>query len=149
MTCPHWFEYVRALGPTFIAGFVAYIAWRQWRTNHDALREKLFDRRIGVYDQVHNSLAKLLREGFPARGIEWELAEAWRNSKSLFDKDIPDYIDELRNAVIDGQYYSNLAENDDENRSRNLERESEKLRWLSNQFDPLFEIFSKYLKFDR
>ncbi|MEB8387039.1 hypothetical protein OO012_07360 [Rhodobacteraceae bacterium KMM 6894] len=146
--CPHWLEYIRALGPALIALFVAFVAYQQWRTNYDGLREKLFDRRIEVHNQVYSALARLLREGFPAQGIENELTDAWRSSKFLFDDDIPDYIDTLREAVNDGQFYFSQAHQSEEKRSDYFDKEHERFQWLSKQFDPMHQIFSKYLKFN-
>ena len=145
---PHWLEYIRAFGPVIIALFVAYVAYQQWRTNHDGLREKLFDRRMEVHNQVYSALSRLHREGFPAQGVENELLDAWRSSKFLFDDDIPDYIDKLREAVNDGQFYISQAHQNDERRSEYFDKEHEKFQWLSKQFDPMHRVFAKYLKFN-
>ncbi|MCZ4352104.1 hypothetical protein O4H61_06205 [Roseovarius aestuarii] len=145
---PHWLEYIRALGPAIIALFVAYVAYQQWRTNHDGLREKLFDRRMDVYNQVHSALARVLREGFPAQGVETELLDAWRSSKFLFDDDVPDYIDKLRKAVYDGQFYNSQARNNDDRRGEHVDKEHKKFQWLLKQFDPMHQMFAKHLKFN-
>jgi hypothetical protein len=144
---PHWLEYIRALGPAIIAIFVAYVAYQQWRTNYDGLREKLFDRRLEVHDKTLSALSRLLREGFPAQGIETELLDAWRSSRFLFDDDIPNYIEKLREAVNDGQFYSVQAQQNEAKRSEYLVKEHQKFSWLSKQFDPMHQMFAKYLKF--
>ncbi|WP_272004090.1 hypothetical protein [Roseovarius sp. ZX-A-9] len=143
---PYLFDYIRALVPILIAIFVAYVAYQQWQTNHESLREKLFDRRIEVHDQVAAALSRLLREGFPAAGIENELAQAWRKSRFLFDDEVSEYIEKLREAVNDGQFYHSQAALNNEKRNDYLDKEHDRLNWLAKQFDPLHEHFAKYLR---
>jgi len=52
MPCEHartFIDSLTALGPLVVAGIVAYIGYRQYRTNVDKLRLDLYDRRFSIY----------------------------------------------------------------------------------------------------
>ena len=46
---PVWIECVSKIGPTAIAASVAYVAWRQWRTQQAKLAFDLFEHRLKIY----------------------------------------------------------------------------------------------------
>ena len=92
----HWTQYFSALGPTLIAMFVAYIAYKQWRLSEVNLRERLFDRRIGVFSKS----LELLREATSysdaqrAYKIVFEFRDLSESAYFLFGPEIRELLNE-------------------------------------------------------
>jgi len=109
---PIWVEYARALGPLFVAvtigGFGSHIAWRQWKTNQNNFREKLFDRRFEIFEKTE-ALAGRIFSGrsneLPGEvGLEQSLAEfhsVRRRSKFLFAGELDECLEKIHNLMID------------------------------------------------
>lgn len=93
MHCDHsrtLLDYFTALGPLLVAAVVAWVAYRQYRTNADKLRLDLYDRRFSVYLAALDFYYVLLR--FDKANSEHAAAErafikAARESRFLFGLD--------------------------------------------------------------
>ncbi|WP_395670195.1 hypothetical protein [Rhodoferax sp.] len=55
-----WFDYTSALTPVFIALFVAFIAYRQWRVAREKLRLDLYNKRFTIFEVTLNFYQQLL-----------------------------------------------------------------------------------------
>ncbi len=137
-----------------IAGFGIYIAYQQLRTNRDNLREKLFERRIRVYEEVRTVLGEVMRSGTgkPSEDgvpLDYKLGKAAMDAKFLFGFEVSEFIEEIRHKVIDMQMHESLMEARDQDREKHIEMKYEYFRWLIKQHDPLFEHVKKYLKFEK
>ena len=149
MTEPHWIEYVKAFGPAIIAAFVAYIAYYQWRLAQANLRERLFDRRMNLYERVHRILGSIMSSGVASDEVIFDLGLCWRESRFLFGTEIPEYIEKIRNCAIDIQTHRNSLHSGltADERSMHVKKEAEHKKWLVKQFEPLAMIFMPYLGF--
>lgn len=147
----HWIEYVKAFGPAIIASAVAFIAFQQWKLSQANLRDKLFERRIQVYEKVLSVLSSTSRNGRIEQSHINELAFAWRTSRFLFGVDVSDFISSLRDKYIDANYHlsSRYIGMPEEERQRHIVGEAENMKWIYKQFDPLFEVFLPYLGFQK
>src|SRR5690606_16535856 len=93
---PEWVLWVQALGPTamsavtaLVAGTVALIAYRQWRTAQDNLVLSLFDRRYTVYLTAKKGVEAIIRDGYPKESEPiWLIAEARGEAEFLFGDEI-------------------------------------------------------------
>ncbi|MGP1358171.1 hypothetical protein [Roseicyclus sp.] len=145
----HWTEWLSALGPAIIAAIVAFIAYRQWRLAQETLREKLFDRRLALFKDVHLITSELLQIGDPERTAVYRLQAAWQTSKFLFGPEISDYIQKLIDSVIElqsleAEYEASSANGDFERIRQAL---ASKKVWLFAQPSRMFEVFAPYLQF--
>ena len=147
----HWTEYLKALGPTIIAVFVAYIAYQQWRVNQASLRERLFERRIAVFKQTQTFLSEILRDAKCSDDNLLNFHDTPQIARFLFDKKMSDYLSEVRKRALKLRFYSAKLEAlpvGDE-RSKMVDLEGEELKWLTDQLAVIFERFEPYLNFSK
>jgi hypothetical protein len=95
-TSLHWTEYFKAIGPTIIASIVAYIAWQQWKVNHATLKEKLFDRRLKVYDQTRELYLAMAEKQNCSDDDLRNFESALVASTFLYRKDVQDLLVKFR-----------------------------------------------------
>ena len=109
---PIWVEYARALGPLVVAvtigGFGSHIAWRQWKTNQNNFREKLFDRRFEVFEKTETLAGRIISgrsNELPGEvGLRQSLADFHsirRRSKLLFAGELDERLEKIHNLMID------------------------------------------------
>jgi hypothetical protein len=145
----HWTEYLKALGPTLIAGIVAYVAWQQWRVNRAALREKLFDRRWDIFKETQAFLSAILTAG---KVPDDELAryfDTCQRARFLLGEELSDYLEEIRKRAINMRMHGRKREGLEpgEERSRHVDGEYDELHWLTKQLGEIFNKFMPYLSF--
>ncbi len=146
----HWIEYVRAFGPVLIGLAVIWIAYQQWQVNRANLREKLFERRFEVFEESRDFLEAVVRNG----GLDdYNLSAIWRAinlSRFLFDKELTEYLSELRTRAVRQQFIqkeiSKLPLGDE--RSELTEDEVNQLNWLAAQKNVIYDKFQPYLGFN-
>lgn len=120
-----------------------YIAFRQWRTSHQALKLTLYDRRFKVYSVMYDYL---LRRTYPAvfgefpdlddhvrlQQLEKLIADT-ASYKFLFKKDVIDFMDEVIPKAITYQ-----------SKSPEINKE-----WLKEQTMVLSDLVKPYLDFSK
>lgn len=122
---------------------MVYIAFRQWRTSHQALKLTLYDRRFKVYSVLHDYLLRRCYPGvfgeFPdlddhvrLQQLEKIIADT-ASYKFLFKKDVIDFMDEVIPKAMD-----------DPSKSPEINRE-----WLKEQSEVLSDLFKPYLDFGK
>ncbi|ATG49534.1 hypothetical protein CEW89_19315 [Celeribacter ethanolicus] len=159
-TSLHWTEYFKAIGPTIIALFVAYIAYQQWRVSKDTFREKMFDRRMTVFEKVSDAIALVIRDGGASapdgKQVHFsELGTAWHTSKFLFGKEVSDYIWDFRDRLIKVRYHEEtMAHTRIEGPQEEYQSHVSQKHALLNEIfkheqDKAYAIFSQYLAFKR
>ncbi|MFZ0496591.1 MAG: hypothetical protein WBD78_10175 [Methylocella sp.] len=137
-------KYASALGTPIIALIVGLfggmIAYRQWRTAQDRLKLDLFDRRLVIYQQTRDFLARRMALG-QLKGREiTEFAVNTRVSRWLFSAAIADYLEgEIAKKAMDlADLNSELeALTDEAGRKQNVSRQRELKDWLEKQ---LYEV---------
>lgn len=146
----HWTEYASALGPTLIGFGVIYIAFQQWRVNRDTFREKLFDRRIKVFETVHRAMSEVIAEIDSTKQTIDELTRAYQKSHFLFRKDLSDYILQVREKCIE-IHEANREYNHDPvaaNADGWVAKKHDNARWINDQLDTsLWKKFEHYIGF--
>ena len=147
----HWLEYVSALGPLVIATFIAYVAYQQWVVNRNTLREKLFERRLEVFDGAHNFISAILRDGACDNETLSQFTAITHRARFLFGKDTQSRLTSMRSNAIRMQYLRNVwdnPENSDE-RSKMIEENYEILKKFSNEITAIWKHFDPYLGFGK
>jgi hypothetical protein len=90
---PAWVSVLAALLTPAIAIVVGLIAWRQWRTARERLKLDLFDRRLPIYEQTRDILARRLTLGQLDSEEITKFAINTRVSRWLFNSAIADYLE--------------------------------------------------------
>lgn len=140
-------EFLQALLTPLIAMYLAYIAYRQWRTNNDNLRERLFDRRMEVFDMAFDAISTVLREGLQETSAERTLAIAWQKSKFLFGPDVTNFLDEARNNILKGNMYYKLLDAPNQDRADIADKEYSCFQKVTKDIEKMWAVFDPYLSF--
>lgn len=94
-----WTEYLKALGPTLIAGIVAYIAWQQWRVSRATLREKLYERRWEIFINTQRFLRSIYEDAKVSSEEFQKFSETCRRARFLLGDDLSGYLEEVRSRA--------------------------------------------------
>ena len=148
---PHWTAYVSALLVPVVAIFGSIIAFQQWRTARNKLKLDLFDRRFAVYHAARSLLASIFSSGKAKDEEVFKFLSGTREAKWLLNDDIAKYLEkELYHKALDLQCLASELEGVPvgEERSRNVQKQSEIKTWFSQQYDVLDQKFSAYLELE-
>ncbi|QJR16715.1 hypothetical protein [Usitatibacter palustris] len=152
MTCQSVVALLSALLTPVIAIITTYIAWQQWQGNRQKLRFDQYEKRLRIYQEVVKILGHIMRDA----DVRLEDLMLFRANTAeadfLFGPEIPKYIEEvftrglaLRTAMV--QYRDAYQEKPPGYDHVAIVNESDKqLRWLTEQYEPAKQKFSKYLK---
>ncbi|SDI57591.1 hypothetical protein SAMN04487926_119133 [Paraburkholderia steynii] len=147
-----WATYVSALNLPVIAGFGAWIGYRQWWTARDKLKFDLFDRRMSVYQAATAELVRAwggLEEMGTGEGVadQLKLEEAkWLTSDGVaayLDGRFQESLNELAEfrVVLDG-HDTESPDYDWDGHDARLEERTRMYRGLVRKLD---EVFSPFL----
>ncbi len=134
-----------------IAVIGAYIAYQQWRTNHQKLQFDRYARRLQVYEHVRAVLGVVARDA----AVDFQEILIFRRAVSeadfLFGPEVVEYIDEIyRHGVKLGTLKSERmgardSQNTDFDYETNANGHDAELRWFLAQFDVARERFGTYM----
>ena len=141
-----------ALTP-IIALIVAYIAWRQHKTDKDKLRLHLYEKRFKVYQSIMELLASISKKADVSFEEVSQFVFKTNESKFLFENEIPDYIENVRTNAIKLHYSEQkfrASTSIDEDKKKTIAIESnDLLNWFGDQFKATNDLFMKYLSFKK
>ena len=132
--------------------FGAFIAYQQYRINHRSFNERLFDRRLAVFDAAHSFLSQFLSTLDLASCDVSVLIKAIQRSRFLFPKRITLYLTEIhekacRHYLLSAQYKQHI---ENEAKRRDISAEQYELNvWFGKQSEVLFNEFETHLRFER
>ena len=138
---------------TLIALIGAWIAYNQWRTNHDKLMLDLFDRRFEIYVAILRFLSGILQEGQTDYEKAMAILPYAQRSRFLFGPEVEEYIKEeiYKPAIkMTGLRKSFQALEVGEERTRLVMQEADLSKYftdeivkLSNRFDPYLAVYHR------
>jgi hypothetical protein len=151
---PAWVNILSALGTPIIAliigGFGGLIAYRQWRTARNRLKLDLFDRRLIVYEQTRDFLARRRALGQLTDDEITKFAIKTRVSKWLFNPAIAAYLeDEIAKAAMDVSSLESERQTltNEADRKANVARQRQLKEWLDKQLYQVIDgKFSPFLR---
>lgn len=150
MNCdPHWTVYLSALLVPTVAVLGSVIAYRQWRTAQNKLKLDLFEKRFSVYDAARKLLSSIMTSGKAKDENIFAFLSGTREAKWLLNSDIADYLEEqIYHKAIELQTLSSELEGMPvgEERSANVQKQSEIKKWMLKQFEVLDEKFAPFLR---
>jgi hypothetical protein len=148
---PYWVQIVQALGPTFIAvaalAITGYFAWRQWKTARDKVRFDIFQLRYTYFIALRDFLIEILREGNAPSDKLNEYVRKMVGAEFVFEKDIVDYIEEIRVRSIKLRMIHVALErvSDGIERSETADNAAKLFMSFTNEFETLERRFAKSL----
>jgi hypothetical protein len=146
---PSWVTLFSALATPTIAIILAYVAWRQWRTAQNRLKLDLFDRRLPIYQQTRDFLARRMALGQLETHEITDFTINTRVSKWLFNSSFANYLE--NEIAAKAQRLTDLNSEletpmDDTARKRNVVQQRELKEWLDTQlYEVIDEKFSEFL----
>ena len=135
---------------TVIAALTAvYVGYLTYKLNTENLKERLFDKRIKVYEDVHLGLSMILRDAEFTDASLNTLVNASQRARFLFGPEIHSFIKEI---ISQGSkmrmYQENLRDEPiGPKRSELVDKEHVHLKWLTDEIFSFSEKFDKYLLF--
>lgn len=147
----HWTEYLKAIGPTLIAIFIAYVAFQQWQVNRANLREKLFERRFAVFKQTQVFLSSVMRDAAVSDKALGEFHDGPQIARFLFGRDVQNYLFEIRKRAMSVRKFSRKMKTLQvgDHLTEVVNKEEAELDWLLKQLDVVFDKFEPYLGFEK
>lgn len=109
---PLWGLWLQALGPTCVAGAVAFIAWRQWKTAKEKLTLDLFKERFDIYIQIADAVELSRWEKTAAIDACERIFAAKRRCRFLFGDDVTSIVDEIAGLAFDVKAFVELRDNE-------------------------------------
>ncbi len=146
---PYWAGLVSAVAIAAVAMIGAYIAWNQWKTNRDILRERMFDRRFEIFKVTQALISRIAKD----EGISWhsanELSDIAQQARFMFAEKDAQYFDLLRQNAL--ELAKATSETDGVRMVGQANQKAERYRlceWFNEQIEELFSRMSKYLLFE-
>ena len=144
-----WVDYLSALLTPMIAVFGSIIAFMQFRINRNKLRNELFDRRYAQYESIKDFLGSIMGAGKVTDDAQRKYLVGTSGIRFIFDKNIAEYVDttiwhlavalECLCSELEGMPVG-------EERTRNVQRQSEIKKKLFSELNGLEDKFSHYLQ---
>jgi hypothetical protein len=97
---PLWVQYAQAAALVALAIIGALIAFRQWRTAHNALRLNLFDRRFEVYVDALTFIGNVLQRGYPENEDYPILLRARDKAQFLFGPEVVECLKNVNDTAV-------------------------------------------------
>ena len=147
-SCPKdWVDIFSALLTPTIAIGVALIGWLQWRINKARYKHELFDRRWEQFASIRDYLSSILISGKVIPEEETKFFIKTRGCRFVFGSDIETFVKQIYEKGI---YLHALDEELDplsvgDERTKNVQRQSEIKTWISDQLKTIDDRFSTYL----
>ena len=146
-----------ALLTPLIALIALWIAYQQMKSNRDKVRLDLFEKRMKIFLIVRESLGTILADG-SSKNINWkDFHFAIEQSKFILSKELQEFLTEIETKTrqIRAQEVLLFGVNDrgglpvGERRNKICKENSEFLKWLTDQMEPLQNRFAKFMKMNR
>jgi hypothetical protein len=146
-----WVNVFQASLAPVIAVFGGYIAWQQWNVNRANLRERLFERRMEVFNGTQAFLSDILSTAKVRDESLTEFTLVCQKARFLFGKKIQTYLLDIRSRSIEMRMYQikmNALPAGD-GRSKLVDQEHDRLVWLTDQLPLIFDKFEPFMGFEK
>ena len=145
-------EAMSPFGTLIVAAIVAYIAYRQYRTEHGKLKLELYDRRFDVFRAGMKFITLVVQNGNPDDEALRDINNAKIMAFFLFPKEVSAYYETLYDKGLDLQTMKEELRQGDElapdERTRMIHERAEIMKWFVNQFRELRSKLRPYMAFD-
>lgn len=155
-------EFLNGVMTLFIAGFVAFIGYQQFKLNKklatldsQKIKLELYEKRFRIFTETKKILHKINQD---SRIDLIELREFRFNTNErlfLFENDINSLIDQIKTNAIELNHSTDDLKNlsrfpvGSYEREQQINKDSELTRWFSNEYENIETRFLKYLDFKK
>jgi hypothetical protein len=151
-TKPSCVDYIASFLPIatfFLSVAVAIVALLQWFVARNKLRLDLFDRRYKVYEATQKFVDSINNDPAHVDSYLNDFNVGTSNAEFLFDSDVLNYIKLVRKRAVDMRTARVVyeAEQDSEERTRNVGKYEADRKWLIEQATAMTKTFAPYLGF--
>ena len=145
-------EIVSAFGTLIVAGIVAYIAYRQHRTEKNKLKLDLYDRRLQVFEAGMKFIEHVVKQGDADTQALAAVNNARFEGMFLFPHDVADYLCRLYEKGVDVKF-TNMELNgqtlpDGDERKEKVHQQAERFKWFIRQSKELQNRLRPYMGFE-
>jgi len=133
----------------FTGILVALVAWREWFTNKQRLRNELFDRRYAVYEEITGFMANVVVHGSVEPGGEFEFLRKTKKAYFVFGCQcwVKYLLDDIyKKAVKLHELQATLEGLQSDARSNNLREQTEIKTWFSQELQGMDDKFEQFFK---
>ncbi len=145
-------EIVSAFGTLIVGATVAYIAYRQHKTDRNKVRCDLYERRLQLFQTVMTSIAHLVQKGEADEAVLREFNRAGNESTFLFNRSVAQYLETMYSKAVDLQATNTILADrnitDGEERSQTARKHGELVKWFSHQFKGLKDRLRPQMGFE-
>jgi hypothetical protein len=138
-------EIVSAFGTLVVAGIVAYIAYRQHKTDKGRLKLDLYDRRLHAFEAGMKFITHVVENGGPDDQALAAVNRARFECVFLFPPEVGDYFCTLYCKGVDLQYMNKL---EGAERAQSALVRAELIKWFIRQIEVLPPKLRPYMGFD-
>jgi hypothetical protein len=126
-----------------------YIAWQQWRTNHQKVRHDLYERRLAYYVALMEFLACIVRSSRVTEAEMKNFSQQTRESYFLLGPGLAKYMHEIWKRSADLLEQSTTLDDpklDRDEKTRVERKRNDILKWLAAQFEDAQHKFAKCMR---
>jgi len=153
MTMPTWISEFQAFSTVVVAGGVGFIGFQQFRIAKRKLQLDLYNRRWSIYNAMCGLLIVTYKNSEELQSATLTAYEKKAEARFLLDIKACDYIDNFVKTISE---YNNVQEALSSGQMKNSPEDVAKLataqmnrtKWLMEQYEPLIEEFSRFLRID-
>ncbi len=146
-----WISIIQAFVLAVLAAAGVAVAYLQWRTAHHKVIVDLFDRRFAVYQEVFDAIRPVMAKGHAADAELFKFGQAAERARFLFGAEVRDYLENIRQQIIENALAQSLLEQQGEveNRSQVIEKKYDSLRKILAAYNDLPRLCESYLRLDQ
>ncbi|MCS3480263.1 hypothetical protein M2212_007109 [Bradyrhizobium elkanii] len=125
------------------AGIVAYmigrsqiaVAEKNWQTANEKIVLDLFDKRLGILEQMRSAIGEVMRSGHCTDLTLYNFDVATDRLPYFFGEEIQKYVRGIRNAMIDLELANKMMEN---------QLDPERPKWIQRRHDLWIKVVAWY-----
>lgn len=142
-------DIISAFGTLIIGAIVAWIAWRQHKTDHNKFRLELYDRRLRLYEAAMAYIGVVVQRGKADDQCLIEFNRSVRESLFLFSKELEEYFTILYTKGIELKYANDIINDQNipigEDRTKAAREHADLVKWFAKQFDEVKERVARHM----
>ncbi len=150
---PTWISEFQAFATVAVAGGVGFIGFQQFRIAKRKLQLDLYDRRWSIYNAMRGLLVITYKNSEELQSATLKAYEKKAEARFLLDGIACDYVDNFVKTIsefdnIQEVLKSGQMKNSPEDAARLATAQMNRTKWLMEQYEPLIEEFSRFLRID-
>ena len=97
----HQASLVASFISAMVAGLVGIVSYAQWKTAEESRKQKLFDKRFEIYEEVIKYFYGATdHDAVKLKDISFRLAQLTNKVRFLFDDNVYQFVDEMRKLFL-------------------------------------------------